>query len=459
MNPLSQIKEDVTQGKANKKAWIITVNMGYGHQRAAYPLRDIAYKRVIAANADKMVNLKERKRWIRMQSFYESISRIGDIPLIGSHLWSWYDNFQRIASLYPYRDQSRPTFGVRYLHRMLKKGFGMSVIESAKKQDIPLVSTFFVPPLAASYAGVKRVFSIVTDVDINRIWVAKNPKESVVTYLAPSYEARMRLLQYGVPEDKVIVTGFPLPQENIDTIQIDLNYRLGRLDPMRVFLQRYGHSVVNIIGAPIQTVEPIVITYAVGGAGAQKEVATHILKSLAQDIKDGVYRMNLIAGTRIEVKEFFEKIVKKLGLESTLGVGISIQYAPDIQVYFKEFNEIMRRTDILWTKPSELVFYAGLGLPLIMSEPLGAHEETNRDWIQKMGAGYPMEDPRYTREWLKHWIDSGMLAEAAFDAFTKAPRYGTENVKSVIFADDPNQAKLRGELTRSTLSLHGMKFG
>jgi hypothetical protein len=436
--------EVVPHRKDPQKAWIITVNMGYGHQRAAYPLRDIAYKRVIAANADRMVNLEERKRWLKMQSFYEGVSRICEIPLIGPTLWNWYDRFQRIASFYPFRDLSKPTFGVWYLDLMLKKGFGMSVIENAKKRDIPFVSTFFVPPLAATYAGVQRVFSIVTDVDINRIWVAKEPKKSAITYLVPTYEAKMRLLQYGVPAAKVFVTGFPLPQENLDSIQIDLNYRLGRLDPMRVFLQRYGHTVLNIIGAPIQSVDPITITYAVGGAGAQKDVAMLILKSLAQDIRDGVYRINLIAGTRAEVKDFFEAIVKKLDLEATLGVGIRILYAADIQVYFKEFNVILRKTDILWTKPSELVFCAGLGLPLIMTKPLGAHEETNRDWIRKMGAGYPMEDPRYTREWLRHWIDTGMLAEAAFDAFTKAPRYGTENIKRIIFSDDPAHVELKG---------------
>ena len=440
----SENAESDTPPKSAQKAWIITVNMGYGHQRAAYPLRHIAYKRVIAANADQMVNPEERKRWLRLQAFYESVSRICDIPLIGPILWSWYDRFQRIASLYPFRDQSKPTFGVWYLDRMLKKGFGMSVIENARKQDIPIVSTFFVPPIAASYAGLKKVFSIVTDVDINRIWVARNPRKSPITYLAPSYEAKMRLLQYGVPPEKIIVTGFPLPQENLDNLQIDLNFRLGRLDPMRVFLQRYGYTVLNIIGAPIQSVDPVTITYAVGGAGAQKGVAEHILRSLAQTIRDGIYRINLIAGTRAEVKTFFEAIIKKLDLQATLGVGIRIQYAADIQVYFKEFNTILRRTDILWTKPSELVFYAGLGLPLIMTKPLGAHEESNRDWIRNMGAGYPMEDPRYTREWLRHWIDTGMLAEAAFDAFTKAPRYGTENVKRVIFADDPTKVQLKG---------------
>ena len=42
------------------KAWIISADMGYGHQRAAYPLKDIAYERIINSNSDKIVTPHER---------------------------------------------------------------------------------------------------------------------------------------------------------------------------------------------------------------------------------------------------------------------------------------------------------------------------------------------------------------------------------------------------------------
>jgi hypothetical protein len=34
--------------KTFKKAWVLTVDMGYGHQRAAYPFHDIANQEIIA---------------------------------------------------------------------------------------------------------------------------------------------------------------------------------------------------------------------------------------------------------------------------------------------------------------------------------------------------------------------------------------------------------------------------
>ena len=40
--------------------------------------------------------------------------------------------------------------------------------------------------------------------------------------------------------------------------------------------------------------------------------------------------------------------------------------APDKPSYFNQFNRWLRDTDILWTKPSELVFYCALGIPILL---------------------------------------------------------------------------------------------
>ncbi len=34
----------------DKKAWVISVNMGYGHQRTAFSLRDLAFDKIINDN-------------------------------------------------------------------------------------------------------------------------------------------------------------------------------------------------------------------------------------------------------------------------------------------------------------------------------------------------------------------------------------------------------------------------
>lgn len=92
----------------------------------------------------------------------------------------------------------------------------------------------------------------------------------------------------------------------------------------------------------------------------------------------------------------------------------------------------MRSTDILWTKPSELSFYCGLGIPIIMSPPIGAQERYNAKWLMEIHAGIPQEDPRYAGEWLFDLLSEGRLAEAAWDGFLKARKYGTYKILDLL---------------------------
>lgn len=432
------MSNEVSQGRA----WVVAVDMGYGHQRAAFPFRDIAHERIITANADKAVEPGERRLWRRFQYWYESLARLRELPLVGGSLWRAYDRIQRISPIYPFRDLSKPSLASFFLHRMIEGNFARSLPEYARSKDIPFLSTFFVPALAADHAGLKRVFCVVTDADINRIWVAKDPRHSHIVYLAPTEQSRRRLFQYGVPADNLYFTGFPLPQENVDSVRVDLGSRLARLDPRGRFYERFRETVDREVGRPPASKDPIEVTYAVGGAGAQKDLAARIVRSLKPFILDSRFRLNLVAGTRFEVRNYFMALLRGLDLEGRLGRGIEVLFEVDKDAYFGRFNALLRRTDVLWTKPSELVFYAALGLPIIMTSPLGSHEEFNRDWIIRMGAGLMQEDPGQAAEWLWEWRETGVLAEAAFDGYLKAPRHGTENIKRLIFAEDPTAVEL-----------------
>src|SRR5690349_10812104 len=106
----------------NRQAWVVSVDMGYGHQRAAYPFRDIAYERIITANTDPCVTPEERRLWTRFQGFYETVSRAHNIPIVGPWIWRAYDRLQAIRPRYPFRDLSKPSLGSTQLHRLLRRG-------------------------------------------------------------------------------------------------------------------------------------------------------------------------------------------------------------------------------------------------------------------------------------------------------------------------------------------------
>lgn len=426
------------------QAWVIAVDMGYGHQRAAYPFRDIAFERIITANSDKIVTADEKRLWGKLQSFYEGVSRFSRVPVIGPPLWRAYDRLQAISPHYPFRDLSKPTLGSMRLHKLIRRGFARSVAEyTRKREDLPLLTTFFAVALAADQAGRKDVFCVVTDTDVNRVWVAEKPRESKIIYLAPMPMNRARLLQYGVPEENVFVTGFPLPEENVATAAADLATRIATLDSSGRFRKKYKEVLKPELGALLDTPpRPLAITYAVGGAGAQADVARDILSSLAPHLREGRMRLNLIAGTRLEINQYFQTIIRELGLDGELGQSIQILCCLTKAEYFEKFNVLLRTTDVLWTKPSELCFYAALGLPVVMAPALGAHEERNREWLVKMGAGHPQEDPRAAAEWLTDWCHNGLLAFNAFNGYFHAPRHGTQNIKRLLFASDRSKVEM-----------------
>lgn len=427
----------------SQQAWVVTADMGYGHQRAAYPFRDIARERIITANSDSIVGAKEKKMWKQFQAFYETVSRLGRIPLMGPWLWQAYDYFQSISPFYPFRDLSKPTFGSLRLHRLIHRGFARSIPAYARREKIPFLSTFFAVALAADHFGLPDVSCVVTDSDINRIWVAERPGNSHVVYFAPTARAKKRLLLYGVPEERAYLTGFPLPEENLCAVRDDLARRIAVLDPSGTFHAKYRPLVAEALGPIPSPDRPMTIVFAVGGAGAQADIAQELLLSLRPALENGRVRIHLVAGTRLEVNNYFLETIRDAGLAEELGRSVHVLTSLSKTDYFARFNQLIRNADILWTKPSELSFYCALGLPVVMTRPIGSHEECNSDWLIKIGAGLPQEDPAAVIDWIFDWRDRGLLALSAFNGFHHAPRHGTENIKALLFSADRTRVKLR----------------
>ena len=426
---------------SRNKAWIIAADMGYGHQRAAFPLRYLAGGRIINANNYPGIPRDDRHLWKESREFYEFISRFKRVPLIGDLAFEIFDKLQSIPRFYPRRDLSRPTQQVRQLDRLIRqRRWGYHLIKKLEQRPLPIVTSFFVPALMADifrYPG--DIYCLVTDTDISRAWVALKPNLSRINYLAPNFRVMERLRLYGVPANRLFLTGFPLPLENlggakIEVLQHDLKQRLKNLDPHGNYWQHYGSIYKHYLGGdlPEQSDHPFTITFAVGGAGAQRELGVVILKSLKHKIKQGRLRLVLVAGIHNEVNKYFRQAALANGLGQELGHGVVIIHASNKYGYFSKFNKILRTTDVLWTKPSELSFYVALGIPLIMSESIGSQEEFNRSWIDMIGAGTDQKDPQFTDQWLFDLLDSGWLAEAAMEGFIEAPKFGTFNIEKII---------------------------
>lgn len=421
-----------------QRFWVVSADMGYGHQRAAYPFRDRAHGGILAAGDNALATPQERTLWRRYLRAYEMLSRAKSLPVIGKQVFGLLDRLLHIPSLYPIRNLSDSTFQVDLLDAQIRKGLGAGVLRAIGEAWLPMLTSFYVPAIAADKAGHDPIYCIICDADLNRVWVAKEPAESRIVYLAPCGKAAMRLQSYGVPPERIFLTGFPLDDallggRDLSVLKHDLGIRLQVLDPSGRFATAHGRSVDHFLGPayrqPVPPHRVLHVTYAVGGAGAMKDIGLSLLRTFAPRLNAGTMRLTLVAGTRPEVRDTFVEAIRQRSVDPAMA---TVLYTDTLEDYFRVFNDVIRTTDILWTKPSELSFYAGLGLPIIMTPTIGSQEKFNRKWLLDIGAGMRQEKPDYAGEWLFDLLDNGKFADMAWLGFLRARKLGVHHINDVI---------------------------
>ena len=431
--------------KTLNKAWVMSVNMGYGHQRTAYPLKSFAYKgEVLNANDYPGIPARDRKIWEDSRGFYETISKFKRVPVVGAGAFAFYDNyFQKIIDFYPRKDSSRPPFLTNRTYGLIKNGWGKDLIDRLAQVPLPLVTTFFIPAFMAeefNYPG--EIYLVVCDADVSRQWVSKDPLNSRINYCAPTVRVFERLKLYGVPKKRLFLTGYPLPLENIysngenpeemDVAREDLGHRLANLDPAGAYTAKYcGLVKEELCKLPTKARRPLTIMFSAGGAGAQSEIGLALASQFADKIRDGKMKLILSAGINENLNIRFSDRVRELGLSDL--PGIEILYEKKIADYFDRFNKTLRKTDILWTKPSELSFYSALGIPVIVAPPIGSQEDFNKSWLLRSGFGIEQENLNCAGQWLGDWLAQGYLAEAAMEGFIEGEKMGTDNIRKLVF--------------------------
>jgi hypothetical protein len=434
-------------------AWVIAVKMGYGHQRTVHPLRRLAPGgEVLLADDYPGMPESDKAIWERMRRFYEFVSNLRRVPGVGGPAFAAFDVVQKILRFYPKRDLSRPDWNVRSLYSLLRKGWGRHLVErlEAEAPGLPIVTSFFTPAFMAEFFEYPGdIYCVICDADIARAWAPVHPASSRIKYFAPTRRAAARLRLYGVRPGNVFLTGYPLPEENIgDDLAIlkqDLAQRIVNLDPGRKYIERYGPIVVEKVGElPPGPTRPLTILFTIGGAGAQTDIASDLLRSLKKRILKDEVRLIVAVGIKAWVREFVERAARECGLatevagaEADLGshagdAGVQIVYGANIADYFELFDRALRRTDVLWTKPSELSFYSALGLPIVLSPPLGAQEEANQEWLLRLGAATKQDDPADADEWFFDLFESGWFAEAAMEGFVEGEQLASQEIARIL---------------------------
>lgn len=434
--------EGETAAASEPTPLVTAVGMGYGHLRAAQALADAAGTTVLRGDDAAVVGLREARHWDLTRHSYETVTRLSQAPYYGGVFRYLVDAMTEIPPPYPPRDLSSPGTSPRFLSAMIRLGLGRTHAELSRKTGRPLLTTFYAQAIAAEAHGAERVACVVTDTDIHRVWAPVDASKTRILYLAPSRRVEARLKAYGVPPERIHLTGFPLPPEllggwELTALKRNLAARMVRLDPRRAVLGRIRDAVEAILG-PLPEEEagrPPRLTVAVGGAGAQTATALTLLQGLSEPLRTGRVRLSLVAGVRAEVAQVFRMAVSAKGLEEGPEAPVEVLHEPDFLTYYRRFNRRLAETDALWTKPSEMVFYAGLGIPLVLSQPVGRHEAYNRRWVMDRGAALQQRAPHRASGWLQEWLDEGVLAAVAWAGFRHLPQRGTYRILQTVAED------------------------
>jgi len=125
MSTESSIPSDLKE-----KFWLVSADMGYGHQRTIYPLKALSRGgSILNSNISPEASPKERRLWKEMQKTYEFMSRAEKLPVIGSILSKILDSLLFIPNYYPFKDRSNSTIQVKYLKLSIRKGLCDGVLE------------------------------------------------------------------------------------------------------------------------------------------------------------------------------------------------------------------------------------------------------------------------------------------------------------------------------------------
>lgn len=339
------------------------IRMGFGHYRISMAIASAAHALGYTPywmNLNAYTQTTGGKVIAAQNALYSMGSRLsGKSKLFNHFIWEPmnYEGFRKLS--YNAVDQKNAELMT-------------SVFKNVPK-EIPLIATHVWPAQAAIHAGMKHVVNAIPDNWPMALHLAEGSLHTVQTY--SSYLGYRTLKGMNkecvlnpIPREEIMYAGHYIDHELVTNIEVDCEARMKRIKDnkaMRFLL-------------------------TIGGAGAQKEIFVAIIKHLLPAIKQkkaalyvnvGDYKnvwtdlLNEIPELKQMATEHFNNWEETNTFVTTALTenieGIHGFYHENIFEAVYASNLLMRSTDVLVTKPSELAFYP---IPKLFIKRVGGHE-------------------------------------------------------------------------------------
>ncbi|MCM1273622.1 MAG: hypothetical protein NC225_07605 [Clostridium sp.] len=385
-----------------KKGIIVgNIRMGFGHYRISM---------AIASAAKSMGYIPY---WMDLNSYHQTtctkvISAQNDLYSLGSRLSGksrlfnklvWepmnYEGFRKLS--YNASDQKNAEL--------------MAPVYGNVPKEIPVVATHVWPAQAAVHAGMKYVVNAIPDNWPMALHLSEGSLHTVQTNYAYQGYRILNGMQGNdvlqpMPDTDLLYVGHYIDHELVSNIEADCERRIKRKAEKK----------------------PTRFLLTIGGAGAQKEIFSAIIRALLPAIyaKKAVLYVNV--GDYRNVWEDLLKEIPKLGrvskehfnqweqtqkfAEKALTnelYGVHAFWHENIFEAVYCTNLLMRSCDVLVTKPSELAFYP---VPKLFIKRVGGHEQWGAIHSAEIGDGtLECRDIPHTLQMIKLFMEENHLLE------------------------------------------------
>lgn len=352
------------------------IRMGFGHYRISMAIAS-------AANA-----MGYTPYWFDLHAYQQTtggkvIGHLNSLYSMGSR---WSQKYALFNKLYwePLNSEGFKKLSYNAMDQQVAQL--MTPVYQELPKDMPFIATHVWPAQAAVHAGVKKVVNVIPDNWPMALHLAEGAIHTVQT---PSAYFGYKTLK-GMDGKKCLK---PMPEGSL--------YEVGHYIDHELVANLVSDTAKRQQRLADKKAKRILLT--VGGAGAQKEIFAEIIKQVLPLVerKEAVLFINVgdhkgvwegicneIPQLRAHANCYFDDWSRTCAFAADAInndiSGVHAFYHQDIFAAVYASNLLMRASDILVTKPSELSFYP---VPKLMIKRVGGHEAWGAIRAAEVGDG------------------------------------------------------------------------